>query len=68
MCCLDVSLFCVTGEVALSEPVVQITAGGVHSAALAESGHVFLWEDFRDFNGQMGLIYRQILESLRLLR
>lgn len=44
------------GIVELPEPVAQVTAGDSHSAALTVSGKVFLWGNFRDSRGQMGLI------------
>uniref|UniRef100_A0A131YNV2 Regulator of chromosome condensation n=1 Tax=Rhipicephalus appendiculatus TaxID=34631 RepID=A0A131YNV2_RHIAP len=44
------------GTVELPEPVAQVTAGDSHSAALTVSGKLFLWGNFRDSRGQMGLI------------
>ncbi|XP_075524959.1 regulator of chromosome condensation-like [Dermacentor variabilis] len=44
------------GTVELPEPVAQLTAGDSHSAALTVSGKVFLWGNFRDSRGQMGLV------------
>ncbi|XP_037564540.2 regulator of chromosome condensation-like [Dermacentor silvarum] len=44
------------GIVELPEPVAQLTAGDSHSAALTVSGKVYLWGNFRDSRGQMGLV------------
>ena len=44
------------GKVDISEACVQISAGDSHSAALTESGQVWLWGTFRDSSGPIGLI------------
>ncbi|KAM9782895.1 regulator of chromosome condensation [Neosynchiropus ocellatus] len=44
------------GKVALDEKVVQVSAGDSHTAALAESGTVYIWGSFRDNNGVIGLL------------
>ncbi|CAG7838324.1 unnamed protein product [Allacma fusca] len=44
------------GKVELKGKVVQVTAGDSHSAALTADGEVYLWGNFRDSNGFMGLI------------
>ncbi|KAH6946084.1 hypothetical protein HPB50_011597 [Hyalomma asiaticum] len=44
------------GTVEIPELVARVTAGDSHSAALTESGKVYLWGNFRDSKGQMGLI------------
>lgn len=43
------------GKVEIPEKVVQISAGDSHSAALTESGQVYLWGNFRSGDGPMGL-------------
>ncbi|CAL1289009.1 unnamed protein product [Larinioides sclopetarius] len=43
-------------EVEIPEKVIQISAGDSHSAALTEYGHVYLWGNFRNGNGPMGLV------------
>lgn len=43
------------GEVVLPGPVIQVSAGDSHSAALLEDGRVFAWGSFRDSHGAMGL-------------
>lgn len=44
------------GKVELEEKVVQVSAGDSHSAALTESGLVYVWGSFRDNNGVIGLL------------
>ncbi|GAB1603361.1 regulator of chromosome condensation-like isoform X1 [Argonauta hians] len=41
--------------VELPGKVVQVSAGDSHSAALFEDGKVFIWGNFRDGNGSIGL-------------
>ncbi|XP_036362484.1 regulator of chromosome condensation isoform X1 [Octopus sinensis] len=41
--------------VELPGKVVQVSAGDSHSAALFEDGKVFVWGNFRDGNGSLGL-------------
>lgn len=43
------------GRVDLPEPAGQISAGDSHSAALTASGVVYVWGNFRDSSGPMGL-------------
>ncbi|XP_064486707.1 regulator of chromosome condensation-like [Ornithodoros turicata] len=43
------------GRVDLTEPVAKICAGDSHSAALTQSGVVYVWGNFRDSSGPMGL-------------
>ncbi|XP_073987675.1 regulator of chromosome condensation-like [Rhodnius prolixus] len=50
----------VPGEVELAGTVVQICAGDCHSAALLDTGRLFVWGTFRDSHGAMGLINRRI--------
>lgn len=42
--------------VKLPEPIAQLSAGDSHSAALAVSGTVYMWGNFRDSTGQVGLV------------
>ncbi|XP_077502833.1 regulator of chromosome condensation-like [Amblyomma americanum] len=44
------------GLVELPEPVAKLSAGDSHSAALTVTGRAFMWGNFRDSSGQMGLI------------
>ncbi|CAN7991219.1 unnamed protein product, partial [Ixodes hexagonus] len=44
------------GVVELPEPVSLISGGDSHSAALTMSGAVFVWGNFRDSSGPMGLL------------
>ncbi|BFZ00162.1 hypothetical protein BsWGS_03200 [Bradybaena similaris] len=43
------------GKVILPAPVVMVSAGDSHTAALTDDGRVFAWGNFRDANGSMGL-------------
>ncbi|XP_055953741.1 regulator of chromosome condensation-like isoform X2 [Argiope bruennichi] len=43
------------GKVEIPERVIQISAGDSHTAALTESGQVYLWGNFRSGDGPMGL-------------
>uniref|UniRef100_A0A2C9JH32 RCC1-like domain-containing protein n=2 Tax=Biomphalaria glabrata TaxID=6526 RepID=A0A2C9JH32_BIOGL len=43
------------GKVNLPAPIVMVTAGDSHSAALTDDGRVYAWGNFRDANGKMGL-------------
>lgn len=43
------------GKIEISEKVVQVSAGDSHSAALTETGKVFVWGNFRDSSGSIGL-------------
>ncbi|KAG8179750.1 hypothetical protein JTE90_025082 [Oedothorax gibbosus] len=56
-------------KVSIPEKVVQISAGDSHSAALAESGHVYLWGNFRSKDGPMGLTvdHTKQLTPIRIL-
>jgi len=45
----------VPGKVTLSAPIVMVTGGDSHTAALADDGRVFAWGNFRDANGSIGL-------------
>ena len=40
----------------LPAPVVQVSAGDSHTAALTEEGKVWLWGTFRDSSGPIGLV------------
>merc|ERR1719239_581654 len=53
---------CVPAKVSLPEKVVQISAGDSHSAALTESGQVWIWGTFRDSSGPIGLVTWDNLE------
>lgn len=53
----------IPGKVSLPEKVVQISAGDSHSAALTESGQVWLWGTFRDSSGPIGLLTWAQLEK-----
>ncbi|XP_068179989.1 regulator of chromosome condensation [Antennarius striatus] len=46
----------VPGKVALDERVVQVSAGDSHTAALTDDGSVYIWGNFRDNNGVIGLL------------
>merc|ERR1712013_833665 len=46
----------VPGQVSLPAPVVQVSAGDSHTAALTEEGKVWLWGTFRDSSGPIGLV------------
>jgi len=50
-------------KVSLPEKVVQISAGDSHSAALTESGLVWIWGTFRDSSGPIGLVTWDTLEK-----
>lgn len=41
--------------VPLSNPVIKVTAGDSHSAALTQESEVFIWGNFRDEHGSIGL-------------
>lgn len=43
------------GKVALSAPIVMVSGGDSHTAALSSDGRVFAWGNFRDANGSIGL-------------
>ncbi|CAL1282562.1 unnamed protein product [Larinioides sclopetarius] len=43
------------GRVEIPEKVIQVSAGDSHSAALTESGQVYIWGNFRSGDGPMGL-------------
>jgi len=51
------------GKVELPEKIVQISAGDSHSAALTETGQVWLWGTFRDSSGPIGLVTWDKLEK-----
>jgi len=46
---------CVPGLVDLPEKARQISAGDSHTAAVMDSGHVYIWGTFRDSSGSFGL-------------
>jgi len=46
----------VPGKVEIEEKVVGISAGDSHSAALTETGQVWVWGTFRDSSGPIGLL------------
>ncbi|XP_059172276.1 regulator of chromosome condensation-like [Physella acuta] len=43
------------GKVNIPAPIVMVTAGDSHTAALTDDGRVYAWGNFRDANGSMGL-------------
>lgn len=43
------------GLVDLPEHIVQVSAGDSHTAALSDNGKVFVWGNFRDASGSIGL-------------
>ncbi|XP_052774451.1 regulator of chromosome condensation-like [Mya arenaria] len=45
----------VPGKVEGLPRIVMVSAGDSHTAALSEEGQVFIWGNFRDTNGNMGL-------------
>jgi len=45
----------VPGKVTLNVPIVMVTGGDSHTAALTDDGRVFAWGNFRDANGSIGL-------------
>ncbi|CAN7988974.1 unnamed protein product, partial [Ixodes hexagonus] len=51
------------GVVELPEPATAICAGDSHSAALTRSGSAFVWGNFRDSRGPMGLVAADRSES-----
>ena len=51
------------GKVELDEKVVMLSAGDSHTAALAESGQVYVWGTFRDSSGPIGLIDSMKIEK-----
>lgn len=53
----------VPGKVGVDEPVVQISCGDSHSAALTETGQVWVWGTFRDSSGPIGLVAWSQLEK-----
>lgn len=48
------------GEVELPGKIVQICAGDSHTAALLDTGRLYVWGTFRDSHGAMGLINSKI--------
>ncbi|XP_072890854.1 regulator of chromosome condensation isoform X2 [Hemitrygon akajei] len=54
----------VPSRVLLDEHVVQVSAGDSHTAALTESGQVYIWGSFRDSNGVIGLLEAMKTSSL----
>jgi len=46
----------VPGKVDIAETVVMLSAGDSHTAALADSGQVYIWGTFRDSSGPIGLV------------
>ena len=53
----------VPGQVDIGERVVMLSAGDSHTAALADSGQVYLWGTFRDSSGAIGLIESMKIEK-----
>ncbi|XP_077384037.1 regulator of chromosome condensation isoform X2 [Festucalex cinctus] len=43
-------------KVILNEKVIQVSAGDSHTAALTEEGDVYVWGNFRDSSGAIGLL------------
>ncbi|XP_060077678.1 regulator of chromosome condensation-like [Ylistrum balloti] len=43
------------GKVPLGAKVVQVSAGDSHTAALTDDGRLYIWGNFRDSNGSIGL-------------
>lgn len=54
----------VPGKVDIGEKVVMLSAGDSHTAALADSGQVYLWGTFRDSSGAIGLVEPMKIEKL----
>jgi len=54
----------VPGKVEIGEKVVMLSAGDSHTAALADSGQVYLWGTFRDSSGAIGLVEAMKIEKL----
>ena len=54
----------VPGQVDIGERVVMLSAGDSHTAALADSGQVYLWGTFRDSSGAIGLVEAMKIEKL----
>jgi len=54
----------VPGKVDIGEKVVMLSAGDSHTAALADSGQVYLWGTFRDSSGPIGLVEAMNIEKL----
>lgn len=48
----------------LLQKVVMLSAGDSHTAALADSGQVYLWGTFRDSSGAIGLVEAMKIEKL----
>lgn len=55
---------CIPQKVDIPERIVQISAGDSHSAALSESGQVYVWGNFRDNNGPIGLLREDTKQPL----
>lgn len=53
---LEVSSETTPGQVQLPEPIAKLSAGDSHSVALGVSGTVYMWGNFRDSTGQVGLV------------
>ncbi|KAH9523591.1 Regulator of chromosome condensation [Bulinus truncatus] len=51
------------GKVNIPAPIVMVTAGDSHTAALTDDGRVYAWGNFRDANGKMGLTTNGIEKS-----
>ena len=43
--------------------MIMLSAGDSHTAALAESGQVYIWGTFRDSSGPIGLIDSMKIEK-----
>jgi len=51
------------GKVTLPEKVVMLSAGDSHTAALSQSGQVYIWGTFRDSSGPIGLVEDMKIEK-----
>ena len=57
---------------AMTEPVIEISAGACHSAVLTKGGDVYTWGTYKDSNGHIGfkigdddeLVFKQQLPAL----
>jgi len=53
----------IPGKVEIEEKMIMLSAGDSHTAALAESGQVYIWGTFRDSSGPIGLIDSMKIEK-----
>ena len=51
------------GKVDIGEPIVMLSAGDSHTAALSETGQVYIWGTFRDSSGAIGLVDSMKIEK-----